>query len=161
MSLMLLRRVGAVLSMIVLGLMLLAPTASAAPLGGEGGGGEPGPSPVTLTLDAFTLLRDGSVLFTGTVTCDLAADVFITFSAQQGTIHHYVSVPGSAKLGCEAGTSNPLEVLFAPERGRFHPGTLTIGIELDACTRPDDSGNGVCINQFGIPEWQLGPPVGR
>jgi len=152
-----LRRVGAVLTALVLGLLLLSPSANAAPPGG--GGGEPGPSPVNMTLDGFTLSRDGSVLFTGTVTCDVAADVHIGMNAQQGPERRYVSVLGSAKVGCEAGTANPIEILFDPEPGRFRRGTLTVGIELDAVTRPDEHGNSTQITQFGIVDWELGRPT--
>ena len=150
------RRLGAVLFALVLGLLLLSPAAGAAP---PDGGGEPGPSPVNLTLDGFALLRDGAVLFTGTVTCDVAADVRVSMSAQQGTLHHYVSVPGAATVACEAGTATPIAIRFAPDPGRFHPGALTVGIELDAVTRPDANGDSTHITQFGIVDRELGRPA--
>ena len=112
-----------------------------------------------MTLDGFTLSRDGSVLFTGTVTCDVAADVHVGMTAQQGPERRFVSAFGSTKVGCEAQTANPIEILFAPDPGRFRRGALTVGIELDATTCLDADGNSNRSNQFGIVEWELARPA--
>ena len=143
------RVLGLPLTLLALAAILATPSALA--------GGDPtGPSPVDLTLDGFALTKDGAVVFNGTVVCRQAADVAIQMVVQQGPVSRFVDVRHVTELGCDAGTAAPIEVVFAPEHpGRFHPGAITVGIELDACTVPDANGDGVCINQFGIVDREV------
>ena len=144
MSTALFRILGVPLAVLALGLML-ALSASPARAAGEGGG-EPGPSPVNLALDAFTLDRAaGSVAFAGTTTCAEGAEVLVSMAVQQGPVQRFVEVRQVAKFRCEAGTATPVELLFAPEPGRFHPGAIVVGIELEAWTD-----GGTYLTQFGI-----------
>ena len=143
--------VALMVAVVTLTLMLAAPAALA---GGDPG--SPGPSPATLTLDTFTLSRDGSVRFTGTLTCLEAADVTIDMRVQQGPVARFVSVHEETHVHCEQGVIYPVELTFDPVHPtRFHPGLLVVGIELEGWTIPDEQGNGTNFTQFGIVDVQV------
>jgi hypothetical protein len=133
---------------VVLTLTVVSPSAMA--------GGEPGPSPATLTLDAFTLTPDKSVSFAGTLTCLQAADVTIDMRIQQGPEARFVSVHQQAQIHCEAGGAYPVDLVFDPVHpALFHPGAIMVGIELEGRTVPDEQGNSTNFNQFGVVDIKI------
>jgi hypothetical protein len=137
---------GLTAAVLTLTLMLAAAPTLA---GGDPGG--PPESPATLTLDAFTLTHDKSVVFAGTLTCLQAADVTIDMRVQQGPEAHFVSVFQQATVQCAPGIAYPIDLVFDPVHpALFHPGALVVGIELEGWTVPDEQGEGTYFTQFGI-----------
>ena len=140
---------GLTAAVLALTVAFASPSALAA---GDPGGG-PGESYAELTLDDFTLTEDMAVVFTGTLTCITPADVTISMAVQQGPPARFVSVYQAAQLDCEPGIAYPVILTFDPVHpALFHPGTLTVGIEMVGWTVPDDQGNGYYFQQFGVVE---------
>ena len=140
------RLIGIVALTLVIGLSV-ADSARAA--GGPGPGEEP---PVHLDLGNFGIDKDGAIVFTGTLTCNEAADVWISTWMSQASGRAVVSAGGSQYLTCAAGEVLPVTIVAAPEQYRFHPGTIEmIGLEVDYMTA---TGYG---NLFGFVDWDVRP----
>ena len=140
------RSLGLVALVLVLGLVV-AQGARAA------GGGDPGdPAPVRLELGNFGLDQDGAVVFTGTLTCTEAADVFIADWTTQASGRATVSASGSAFVSCAAGEVVPITIVAAPEQYRFRPGTIEmIGLELEYWTATSYG------QMLGFVDWDVRP----
>jgi hypothetical protein len=140
------RLIGIVALTLVIGLTVAG---SARAGGGPGPGDEP---PVHLDLGNFGLDKAGAIVFTGTLTCKEAADVYISTWMSQASGRAVVSAGGGAFVSCAAGDVLPVTIVAAPEQYRFHPGTIEmIGLEVDYMTA---TGYG---NLFGFVDWDVRP----
>jgi hypothetical protein len=138
-----LRLVGLLGLALILGLSI-GRTAEAA-----GGPGSGEPPPVHLELGNFGIDRSGASLFTGTLTCTVDADVLISDWVSQQIGPRSVSAGAALSTHCGVGQVIPVSLAAAPADGRFIPGQMWIGLELEYWTATSQG------NMIGFVPWDV------
>jgi hypothetical protein len=137
-------RFGGVLGLaLILGLSF-ARTADAAP--------PPGPGeqpPVRMELGSFGIDRFGAILFTGTLTCTQDAEVVFSDWISQEVGARTVTAGATLSTHCAVGQVIPVSLAAAPADGRFVPGEVWIGLELEYWTTTSQG------NMIGFVPWDL------